>query len=183
MRLLRTLDAVDRAIVRACMIASVALLALIVVVVGVGVGFRYGLNRPLAWQEEIPKYLMVWMAFLGAPVAWRHGSHIVFDSLRGIVRERLRLVLSITLHLVAAAVLLVFIHFGWIAAMQSRNQVMIMVGGLSMIWLFLAVPVGSAIWLLGVLLSLAKDVRRLVAPAAEAGARPSPRPPRGGATR
>ena len=40
------------------------------------IGFRYALNAPLTWTEELARYLYVWACYLGAAVALRRRSHI-----------------------------------------------------------------------------------------------------------
>jgi TRAP-type C4-dicarboxylate transport system permease small subunit len=44
------------------------LLVLIAVIVNWGVFCRYVLFAPLPWSEQIPKYAMIYMGFLGASV-------------------------------------------------------------------------------------------------------------------
>tara|TARA_R110002049_G_scaffold267817_1_gene444289 strand:- start:13097 stop:13579 length:483 start_codon:yes stop_codon:yes gene_type:complete len=41
--------------------------------------FRYFLNMPLGWTEELARYLMISVAFLGLPVVTRRGEHIAID--------------------------------------------------------------------------------------------------------
>jgi TRAP-type C4-dicarboxylate transport system permease small subunit len=47
--------------------------------------FRYVLNAPLVWTEELARYLYVWACYLGAAVALRRGNHIMI----ALVSERL----------------------------------------------------------------------------------------------
>ncbi|CAN0656527.1 TRAP-type transport system small permease protein (plasmid) [Nitratireductor aquimarinus] len=42
---------------------------------------RYFLNMPLGWTEELARYLMIAVAFLGLPVVTRLGEHIAIDLL------------------------------------------------------------------------------------------------------
>ena len=44
-------------------------------IVTAGVFFRYVLNDSLSWSEELAKYAMLWLVFLGAPIALRLGVH------------------------------------------------------------------------------------------------------------
>jgi TRAP-type C4-dicarboxylate transport system permease small subunit len=54
--------------------AVVVLLALLATVV-LGVAFR-ALGEPLIWSDELARYLMVWLAFIGWILASRRRSHI-----------------------------------------------------------------------------------------------------------
>lgn len=52
--------------------------------------WRYFLNMPLGWTEELARYLMIAVAFLGLPVVTRLGEHITIDLLADILPDRLR---------------------------------------------------------------------------------------------
>jgi TRAP-type C4-dicarboxylate transport system permease small subunit len=54
----------------------VALFAAILVVMILQVAFRYVLNSPLTWTEELARILYIWACYLGAPVALRRGNHV-----------------------------------------------------------------------------------------------------------
>ena len=43
--------------------------------------WRYFLNMPLGWTEELARYLMIAVTFLGLPVVTRLGQHITIDLL------------------------------------------------------------------------------------------------------
>ena len=40
---------------------------------------RYGFNFVLSWSEEVPRYLLIWISFLGAAVSVDLKDHIAFD--------------------------------------------------------------------------------------------------------
>ncbi len=57
--------------------------------------FRFALNSPLVWSEELVRLLVVWMTFIGAAVICWDGRHlsvdVVFTRLPAKVRRALRL--------------------------------------------------------------------------------------------
>ena len=62
-------------------IISSIVLGLIILLTLVGVLFRYIVNRPIAWQEEVSVVLMVWLVFLGSSVVAKKSTHIRIDTL------------------------------------------------------------------------------------------------------
>lgn len=49
------------------------------VVVLLGVFTRYVLNDSLAWIEELARYSMIWLSWLGGGLALRRGAHIAVE--------------------------------------------------------------------------------------------------------
>jgi TRAP-type transport system small permease protein len=56
--------------------ASIAAIVLITIV---AVWYRYGLNAPLSWTEQVCRILFVWSVFAGAAILYRRMLHIVID--------------------------------------------------------------------------------------------------------
>src|SRR3569832_2670552 len=46
------------------------------VILFAGVVARYGLHRPLIWSDELASILFLWLAMLGAAVAFRRSEHL-----------------------------------------------------------------------------------------------------------
>ncbi|NJO37471.1 MAG: TRAP transporter small permease [Rhizobiales bacterium] len=55
---------------------AACLVAVMTVAVLAGVFFRYVLNNSLAWTEDSSILMMIWVAFLIAPWAYRQGGHV-----------------------------------------------------------------------------------------------------------
>ena len=66
---------------RALKLAIAACLAIMVVLVFGNVVLRYVFNSGIAVSEEISRWLMVWLTFLGAVVALREHAHLGIDTL------------------------------------------------------------------------------------------------------
>ena len=53
----------------------------IFVIIVATVSTRYGFNYVVSWSEEVPRYLLIWISFLGAAVCVDLKDHIAFDYL------------------------------------------------------------------------------------------------------
>ena len=82
------LDAVVEAI-------AAALMATMCIVVFLGAFFRYVLVDPLVWTEEIARFCLVWITFLGTYLAYRRNLHISIDLVRQRLSARGRRVLHL----------------------------------------------------------------------------------------
>ena len=144
----------------ACAAAEVAgavLLAAVVVIVLIQVVTRYVLHIAVSWPEELARYILVWMMFLGAAVAEARHQQVSVDTLSSLSSPRVRL----GMHLVAAVAGLVSIGlllhtsrplFGPVGLSASPAT------GIELRWIYLALPVGAT--LLG--LFLVDDLRQLL---------------------
>lgn len=60
---------------------------------------RYALNHSLFWSEELARYLLVWLTFLGATVAYRRHMHpsvdLLFKRLGRPARKRLKMLVHL----------------------------------------------------------------------------------------
>jgi tripartite ATP-independent transporter DctM subunit len=68
--------AIDRAIGAIVEPAAAFLVLVEVVILALGVFTRYVLHQPLSWTDELATILLLWLAMLGAVVAYRRGEHI-----------------------------------------------------------------------------------------------------------
>lgn len=55
--------------------AAFAALVAMLVVITMQIVFRV-FFQALTWSEEVARYLLVWITFLGASIAYKHGRHI-----------------------------------------------------------------------------------------------------------
>lgn len=59
----------------------VLLLAAMSSIVFANVSLRYLSNFSITWAEEVARYLMIWMTFLGAGLSLRIGGHVAITNL------------------------------------------------------------------------------------------------------
>lgn len=80
-----------------------ALLLAMIAVTGLQVVLRFGFNKPLPWPEEMARLLFTWMAYLGAALAYRRGSHIRLTILLDRLGPRMRAWAEAAIHLLSAS--------------------------------------------------------------------------------
>jgi TRAP-type C4-dicarboxylate transport system permease small subunit len=62
--------------------------------------FRYALNSPLAWTEELARFLFIWMTFVAGVAAARKGQHIGVELIVNMLPSIGRKAIGIFAHLV-----------------------------------------------------------------------------------
>jgi TRAP-type C4-dicarboxylate transport system permease small subunit len=117
------------------------------ILVAVQVFFRYILNQSLFWSEELARYLLVWLTFLGASAAYYRRAHPGVDVLYNRLPPILRKACAVLIHLASVGLFAVMIVYGCMFAHFVRLQT---TPALQLPkWLVLAViPVSGAVLLL-----------------------------------
>jgi TRAP-type C4-dicarboxylate transport system permease small subunit len=68
-------------------IPAAILVVVEIVVLFTGVVFRYALDAPLTWTDELASILFLWLVMLGAVIALRRGGHMRLTAISSRVRE------------------------------------------------------------------------------------------------
>lgn len=114
---------------------------------------RFVIGHSATWTEVLARAVIIWMVFLACGPAARLGRMIPIDVLRGLVPPAFQIWL---LRLVFCATLVflgVLIWYGYLMTMRVMHQQAAMLG-ISISWFYAALPVGSAVALPGVVLSM-----------------------------
>lgn len=123
------------------------IMTIMLVVVSAQVWYRFVLNNPLAWSEEVARYLFVWISFLGSAVGVRMHVHLGIDLIDKALSPRGRKIMTIVVNLLIQIFLVVVIVWGIkiLKVVQFQKSASM---GIPMTYPYLAVPVGSALMLL-----------------------------------
>jgi tripartite ATP-independent transporter DctM subunit len=137
-----------------------------IVILFAGVVARYVLRQPLIWSDELASILFLWLAMLGAAVAFRRSEHMRMTAVVAMASARMQAYLAVVAICAALAFLLLIVKptfeyayeesFITTPALQISNS-----------WRAAALPVGTCLMALFAVLRLARigDLR-LVAAAA-----------------
>jgi TRAP-type C4-dicarboxylate transport system permease small subunit len=121
---------------------------------------RFILESPAEWTEVLIRFSLIWMVFLGIPLAFRQGAMVSVDVLYRWSPPRIRRVLDWAVCLAATSLILVIIWWGWDYANRGKVQTMSSLESISMFWAYLAMPVGGVLSLFGIVANLL-DPQRL----------------------
>jgi len=123
-------------------------ISLLTVCVSVQVFVRYVLQKPLfLWSEEMARFILIWMVFLGIGVGVKNDAHFSMDVLPPLLGKRwgwvVRLFNDLCMGLVLVLLILAGLRFSYFGLFQNSPNMEIL-----MAWVFIAIPVGGVLALL-----------------------------------
>lgn len=120
---------------------------------------RFIIERPAEWTEVLIRFTLIWMVFLGIPMAFRQGAMVSVDVLHRWSPPRLQRLLEWVACLAALALVGIMIWWGWDYANRGKVQTVTGLEDVSMFWAYLAMPVGGVFCVVSIVANLL-DPRR-----------------------
>ena len=74
---------------------------------------RFVLERPAEWSEVMIRFSLIWMVFMGIPMAFRQGAMVSVDVMYRWSPPKLKRVLDWVVFVAAMILVLVIIWWGW----------------------------------------------------------------------
>jgi tripartite ATP-independent transporter DctM subunit len=126
-----------------------------IVILFAGVVARYGLRAPLIWSDELASILFLWLAMLGAAVAFRRSEHMRMTAIVASAGPAMRAYLDVVATCAALAFLLMI---AWPSYQYAYEESFITTPALQIAnsWRAAALPVGIGLMALFALLRLAR---------------------------
>ena len=138
-------------------LAAACLVVIETVILLCGVIFRYGLNQPLIWSDELASILFSWLAMLGAVLALHRGAHMRLTVIVSRLPEKWRG----WLEAVSALTVCAFVALIITPAIEHMNlQMPVSTPALQLPdgWRCAALPVGAVLMLMAALARIAREV-------------------------
>ena len=147
------------------------LMGLMTVVVFLQVVFRL-ISGSLPWSEELARYMMIFMVYLGASVGVRKKNHIAIEFVANQLPGKGRTVVDIISDLLMLVVFAVIIHFGLnvvrVTMMQKSPVLRVRMG-----YMYFSIVLGGILMCLQTVVNLITSVRNLAAGRADSIDAPS----------
>lgn len=119
-----------------------AAFAALIGVVAIQVLARNVLSMPVIWTLDVAQLLFAWCIFLGAGVAFRHGTHYIVDLWPA--EGPLSVIPVATSFVASAVVVYVLVRHGIdMAEIMSRRRSQTL--GISFFWYFVPIPICGAL--------------------------------------
>lgn len=128
--------------------ATTALLLLFMLAnVFVGVIFRYVFRSALFWTEELARYMMIWCAYLAMGMVVRDEDNVKVVFAVNLLPVKARGVINVLTQLIVG-IFLVIMFWGSVKHMRILRLQTSPALGVSMVWPYLSVTIGSALMLI-----------------------------------
>jgi len=111
---------------------------------------RFVLEKPAEWTEVLIRFSLIWMVFMGIPMAFRQGAMVSVDVLYRWASDRHKRVLDAVVMLASLLLIAVIIIVCWDYSQRGRVQTIIGLEDYSMFWAYIAMPVGGLFAVLGI---------------------------------
>lgn len=138
---------------------GVGLMVALLVLMAVNVFMRYVLNTGIGWSEEISRYLLIWMVYVGIASGIRTRMHVRIDLIDRLVSSGVRRALS-ALNGVLLLVYLLLVVWIFADLVGRFSGLRSPASGLSMAYAYSAVLAGAGFGVLRLLVSWALDSSR-----------------------
>ena len=125
----------------------VAMFSCMSIAVFIQIIFRYLLHQPIYWSEEFPRFILIWLTFLGSAIAMKNRSHLSISLLTNRLSVKKRIAVQFFANLLSLLFISILVWGGiiiTILTMPNRTAALQMPTGL----VYLAVPVGGAIMII-----------------------------------
>ncbi|SLM17673.1 putative TRAP dicarboxylate transporter DctQ subunit [uncultured spirochete] len=107
-------------------VTSVVLLANIIVLMSFQIVMRYVFDSPPTWTEEIMKYSLVWLTFIGSVLAVRDKAHVLIDAFTNKLPAKLQRVVLFLSNCLSILFLSILVIWGFrFARMNLSNYSLI----------------------------------------------------------
>ena len=119
------------------------------IVLFLNVVLRYVFKSSTSWAEELIKYLMIWIAFIGGSICVRQGKHVSIDFFYEFLSIKSKKVLAIIIHLIAIMFCSVMVYYGFKIILFIMKTGQVSPALQIPMWIpYLAIPLGFVLMLL-----------------------------------
>lgn len=100
----------------------IAVISMLVFSSFIQVPMRYIFKSPVAWADEITRYLFVWLSFFGAALAIKENKHVAVEGIVNMFPSITRKLLIVIRNILTLIVISVILYYGITLLPPLANQ-------------------------------------------------------------
>lgn len=105
---------------------------------------RYVFGTSITWAEEVLRYQICFIAFFGADIGLRYGSHIRTEAINLILPQRLRPLMNLFVFMAVFAFSAILLYYGgWLVIRVAESGQISAATRIPKFWIYLPIPLGS----------------------------------------
>ena len=143
-------------------VVVVLFLAMTITVI-IQVFFRFVIQSPLRWTEELARYLMIWLVLMASAIAMRNRSHLQVDVLTSALPQKPKRILTAIVDLLTIVFLCIMTYFGF-KVVQSTTAQTSPAMQIPMALIYAAFPTGGVLMIMEQLLTFIERLKNKNAP-------------------
>lgn len=153
----------------------ITIISALLVLMTTQIVMRYGFNSSLLWAEEMCRYMLIWLAFLGVVLSYERGEVAALSFVSKALPRRAALLLAMFTGALSLGMCLLLVWYGWrYADLAGGSQIPAMrfiLGDLfgadappapTIFWVYVALPFGMALVALRLVADIALCARALM---------------------
>ncbi|MGM8211912.1 TRAP transporter small permease [Virgibacillus sp. W0430] len=110
----------------------------------VNIILRYFFSAGITWAEELIRYVIIWITFLGSAICFRRGIHVGIDLLMDYLPKSGKKIVQLLIYFISILFMLLLIKYGFELVAFSMNTSQVSPAlQVPMYWVYLAIPIGA----------------------------------------
>lgn len=126
---------------------SILLMSAVVIVVLLQIVFRFIIQKPLSWSEELSRYIFIWIVYLGGYLCTKSNSHLGITYFVDILPVKVRKIVKLVANIFLIVYMAIVIYYGFILSFRVMGQPSAVLR-VPMGIVYMAIPLGMTFMLL-----------------------------------
>lgn len=139
---------------------TAGILVILVIIVFSNVLGRYVFHSSLAWAEEISRFLLIWMVFLGSVAAYINNEHLGLDIVTQAIPKKLAQVITFVTDFLVIYALYLLVNGGYTMTLESWDWLS-PATSTPYGWVYAIVPLTGSVMILQTLFKAVKHLQMI----------------------
>ncbi|KHF39465.1 TRAP transporter small permease [Halalkalibacter okhensis] len=137
-------------------------LLVVTIILFVNIVLRYGFSANTNWAEELIRYVMIWITFIGAAICFRRSMHVGIDFFIEFVSKKWRAIIAIYVNIASSLFMIFLLYYGIELVKFGMDSAQITPSlQIKMYIIYMAIPIGAALSLMHLVINTYHHIKNL----------------------